>query len=93
MAATRARAVVEAQLVEDLAMARVADEDRDPGGPRRRDEPALVADLDDDDRDAARPQAERDAIADRAEPGDDDVVVDVARARSGGRGSGAAASG
>ena len=52
----------------------------------------LVVDFDRDDRHATGRDPERDPIPDRAQPGDDDVVVDVP-GRSGGRASGGAASG
>ena len=63
-------------------MARVADVDRDPGGPGRRHEAAVVVDLDRDDRHAPGRDAERDPVADRAESRHDDVVADVRPARS-----------
>ncbi len=63
-------------------MSRVADHDRDPDRAGRRHEPAVLVRLDDDDRDAPGMRAECDAVADRAKPGDDDVVADVARDRA-----------
>ena len=50
-----------------------------PGGPRRRHEPSVVADLDGHHRHAARGDPEGGPVADRAQPDDDHVVVDVPR--------------
>ena len=69
------------ELLEDLRMAGVADQDRDPRGSSRRDEPAIVAGLHGHDGDTAARDPQCDPIADRAEAGDDDVVVDATRDR------------
>ena len=79
--ATSARAVSRWSSFEHGSVARVAGVDGDPGGPRRGHEPAVVADLDRDDRHAPGHQPERDAVPDRAKSGDDHVVADVARDR------------
>ena len=81
VAATTRPGGVDVQLAQDLGMPRIADEHRDPGGPGGRHEPAVVADLDRDDRHATSRDPERDAVADRPEPDHDDVVVDAARDR------------